>query len=111
MLKTTAERIKSGIRETDTVARIGGDEFIIILSSLPEVEIADRISSSLIRDLAKPIRIDEIEVQVSASIGIALYPQDGTTVEELIRAADRAMYRIKDEGKNNFGFASALGAN
>ncbi len=111
VLKTTAERIKSGIRETDTVAHIGGDEFIIILSSLPEVEIADRISSSLIRDLAKPIRIDEVEVQVSASIGIALYPQDGTTAEELIRAADRAMYRIKDEGKNNFGFASALGAN
>jgi len=111
VLKATADRIRAGIRETDTVARIGGDEFIIILSSLPEVDIANRISSALVRDLAKPIQIDEIEVTVSASIGIALYPQDGTTAEELIRAADRAMYRIKAEGKNNFGFAASLRAN
>ena len=106
VLKVTADRIKAEIRETDTVARIGGDEFVIILSSLPELNIAERIASSLVRQIAQTIHIEKSEVSVSASIGISLYPQDGTTAEELIRSADKAMYQIKHQGKNNFGFIS-----
>ena len=106
LLKVTADRIRTEIRETDTVARIGGDEFVIILSSLPENDIAERIASSLIEHLAKPVSIEEVSVAISASIGISLYPQDGTTAEELIRSADEAMYQIKHQGKNNFGFFS-----
>ena len=100
----SADRIKAEIRETDTVARIGGDEFVIILSSLPELNIAERIASSLVRQIAQTIHIEKSEVSVSASIGISLYPDNGTTAEELIRSADKAMYQIKHQGKNNFGF-------
>ncbi len=106
VLKATADRIRAEIRETDTVARIGGDEFIIILTSLPEVGIAERISTDLIRRVARPIRIDDATVAISASIGIAVYPDDGSTAEELMRNADRAMYRVKAAGKNDFGFAA-----
>ena len=104
VLKATADRIKTEIRETDTVARIGGDEFVIILSSLPELEIVERIAASLVRQIAQPIQIETVRVAVSASIGISLYPDNGTTAEELIRSADKAMYEIKRQGKNNFGF-------
>ena len=105
VLKATADRIQDEIRETDTVARIGGDEFIIILSSLPEVAIAERIAASLIRQIAQTLRVGPAEVQMSASVGIALYPEDGADADALMRAADAAMYRIKHEGKNNYGFS------
>ncbi len=107
VLKTTADRIKVEIRETDTVARIGGDEFVIILSSLPELPIVERIASSLIRQIAQPVHIAKVQVSVSASIGISLYPENGATAEELIRSADKAMYQIKHQGKNNFGFSGS----
>jgi diguanylate cyclase (GGDEF)-like protein/PAS domain S-box-containing protein len=108
VLKATADRIKDEIRETDTVARIGGDEFVIILSSLPESNIADRIAASVIERIAQPVKIRSNEVTISASIGISLYPQNGTTAEELIRSADKAMYRIKRQGKNGFGFVPLI---
>jgi diguanylate cyclase (GGDEF)-like protein/PAS domain S-box-containing protein len=107
VLQATALRIKAEIRETDTVARIGGDEFVIILSSLPTLEIAERIAVGLIKQIIQPIRVEKAEVAVSASIGISIYPQNGTTAKALIRAADKAMYRIKHQGKNNFGFSDA----
>lgn len=105
VLKATADRIKAEIRETDTVARIGGDEFVIILSSLPEIAIVKRIGRSLIEKISEPLSVGEIEVKVSVSIGIALYPENGETAEDLIRSADKAMYRVKRQGKNDFGFA------
>jgi len=107
VLRETAERINAEIRETDTVARIGGDEFIIILSSLPESNIDNRIARSLVEAIARPLDIDNVEVAVSASIGISLYPENGVTAEELIRSADKAMYRVKREGRNSFGFAES----
>jgi diguanylate cyclase (GGDEF)-like protein/PAS domain S-box-containing protein len=107
VLKATAERIRDEIRETDTVARIGGDEFVIILSSLPESDIADRIAASVIKRIAQPVQIQSTEVTISASIGISLYPENGITAEELIRSADKAMYKVKHQGKNSFGFASS----
>jgi diguanylate cyclase (GGDEF)-like protein/PAS domain S-box-containing protein len=108
VLKVTADRIKAEIRETDTVARIGGDEFVIILSSLPETVIAQRIATNLVAQLATPIFIEEVKVEISASIGISLYPENGTTAEALIRSADQAMYRVKRAGKNNFGFVGTV---
>ncbi|MBT8437797.1 MAG: diguanylate cyclase, partial [Gammaproteobacteria bacterium] len=98
VLKMTADRIKREIRETDTVARIGGDEFVIILSSLPETAIAERIAASVITQVARPLKIKDIEVEITASIGISLYPEHGTTAEKLIRSADKAMYQVKREG-------------
>jgi len=107
VLKATADRIKTEIRETDTVARIGGDEFVIILSSLPEIEIANRIAANVIEQIARPFEVKNTEVLISASIGISLYPQNGTTAEALIRSADKAMYQIKHQGKNSFGFSAS----
>lgn len=104
VLKLAADRIRGEIRETDTVARIGGDEFVVILSSLPENEIAERIAANLVEQLARPIFVEDQSVAISASIGIALYPKNGVTAEELIRSADNAMYRVKRAGKNGFGF-------
>ncbi len=109
VLKMTADRIKTEIRETDTVARIGGDEFVIILSSLPETAIAERIAATVIAQVAQPLQIKDIEVEITASIGISLYPEHGTTAEKLIRSADKAMYQVKREGKNSFGFVKSAG--
>ncbi|MCG6890061.1 MAG: PAS domain-containing protein [Gammaproteobacteria bacterium] len=109
VLRETAQRITIEIRETDTVARIGGDEFVIILSSLPESSIANRIARGLVNEITRPLDIDGVEVTVSASIGISLYPENGLTAEELIRSADKAMYCIKRAGKNNFGFVESAG--
>ena len=106
VLRESAARITAEIRETDTVARIGGDEFVIILSSLPEKSIANRIAESLVATIAQPVCVDAVEVAISASIGISLYPDHGVTAEELIRSADKAMYRVKRDGKNNFGFVN-----
>lgn len=104
VLKTTASRIKAEIRETDTVARIGGDEFIVILSGLPDHSIAERIATSLIQQVAQTVEVNQQPVHVSASIGIALYPDDGSDSRTLMRVADKAMYQIKHTGKNNFGY-------
>ena len=106
VLKAVADRIRHEIRETDTVARIGGDEFVVILTSLPDLSIAERIATGLITRVSEPARIGVNEFEIGASIGISLYPQDGTTAEELIRAADKAMYAVKRRGKNGYGFAT-----
>ena len=105
VLKIVADRIRAEIRETDTVARIGGDEFVVILSSVPGLEVIERVATLLIDQIAQPIRVDRQDVEVSASVGISIYPENGNTPEELIRQADRAMYRVKDSGKNSFGYA------
>lgn len=104
VLKVVADRIREEIRETDTVARIGGDEFVVILSSVPDLEIVERIASQIIDKISQFIRVDQRDIEVSASIGIAIYPEDGDTPEILIRQADRAMYLVKESGKNRFGF-------
>ena len=104
VLKITAGRIKAEIRETDTVARIGGDEFIVIITGVPDMQVIRRVADSLIAQVSQTIRLNGEKVHVGASLGIALYPEHGDTAEELIRQADRAMYRVKHSGKNNYGF-------
>jgi diguanylate cyclase (GGDEF)-like protein len=103
VLKITADRIKAELRETDTVARIGGDEFVVILSN-----IAGQIAINLIEQISQPIQIENDEATVSASIGTAIYPDDASTVENMIRLADKTMYRVKTLGKNNFDFTSPV---
>lgn len=104
VLKTTANNIKAEIRETDTVARIGGDEFLVVLTSLPDISIVERIASKVIEQVSQPIMVDQHEIGVGVSIGISIYPQDSADPEELIRVADKAMYFVKNSGKNSFGF-------
>jgi diguanylate cyclase (GGDEF)-like protein/PAS domain S-box-containing protein len=106
VLITMAKRIRQEMRETDTVARTGGDEFIIILSDLSKVLAVKKIATTIIKKASQPVLIDKNEVTVSASIGIAIYPEHGATSDQLMQAADKAMYEVKKVGKNNFGFAN-----
>ena len=91
VLKVTADRIKAEVRETDTAARIGGDEFLVILPGLAELEIVEKIAKNLITNISEDILIEQNGLRIGASIGIAMYPEDGLTSEELIRQADAAM--------------------
>lgn len=105
VLRQVAERLRSCVRETDTVARIGGDEFLAIATNLREPGDAGRIAGNLVAALARPIPADGHEAQIGASVGVALYPGDGDEPNELVKRADEAMYRVKSAGKNGFAFA------
>lgn len=104
VLRLVAERISGVIRGTDTVGRIGGDEFIFILG-VADRPVVERICQSLIDILSQPFEVEGTAVTLGGSIGIALFPTDGTDGSALLRAADLAMYRAKKEGKNRFCFA------
>ena len=105
VLKRVARRFRRVIRKADTVARIGGDEFMVILSRLPETGIVDQVARKLITEASRAVRIGSDEFRVGLSIGIALYPAEGFDAEALIRAADKAMYRVKQNGGNDFMYA------
>ena len=100
VLKTIADRITDNIRASDTASRFGGDEFIVLLTDLQEATQAERIATKLLRALAKPIELDQHFIDTSASIGIALAPQDGDSFDAYCKNADIAMYQAKTDGKN-----------
>jgi diguanylate cyclase (GGDEF)-like protein/PAS domain S-box-containing protein len=104
LLKEVAVRLRECVRGEDTVARVGGDEFVLLLSSVRLGETAARVAQKLLERVREPVRIDENELRVSASVGIALYPDDGTDLEGLLRSADAAMYRAKQLGNDGFQF-------
>lgn len=109
LLKEVAARLKSCVNETDTVARIGGDEFVILLPKITHEENIGNISNKILEAIREPILIDSHELYISTSIGITIYPDDGQDVETLLTNADVAMYRAKEKGKNNFQiYTSAL---
>lgn len=95
LLSKVAQRLASSVRGSDTVARIGGDEFVILLSHLLERRQAECVADNLSRVLARPISVDSRSLQVGVSIGVAIYPEDGKTSERLLHHADAAMYRAK----------------
>ncbi|MCH7697012.1 MAG: diguanylate cyclase, partial [Proteobacteria bacterium] len=105
VLIEVGERLTRSVRETDTVARVGGDEFIIILTQIKKKEFIIMIVEKIIKTLNNPIMIDGQNVNISASIGIAIYPDHGETVDVLIKQADEAMYVVKHKGKNNYAIA------
>lgn len=102
LLQAVAERLKSGLRESDTIARIGGDEFTVLLSNITKVEDAVKVAQKLIEEFTEPFRIGDKKFFVTVSVGISFYPFDGTETETLIKMADIAMYRVKGQGKNNY---------
>ncbi len=104
VLKLAARRIASSVRETDTVSRHGGDEFLILLNELTEVSDAVRIADSVIAALAAPSRLGNHVLRLRASIGISIYPDDGEEAQLLIDRADAAMYRAKRHGLGRFVF-------
>jgi diguanylate cyclase (GGDEF)-like protein/PAS domain S-box-containing protein len=104
VLKGVAERLKSSVRERDTAARIGGDEFILVLPETGDKDAASKVAQKVIGEMSKPFPIDGGIARIGASIGIAISPADGSTSDELLRHADESMYAIKNRGKNNYGF-------
>ncbi len=104
VLKEVARRLKENIREIDTVARIGGDEFAVILAPPTTLEDSKRTAERLLQVLSEPIQAKGHECTVSASIGVSVYPKDATDAEELVKCADSAMYRVKDSGRNGVEF-------
>jgi diguanylate cyclase (GGDEF)-like protein len=98
LLKQVARRLQSVVRGADTVARIGGDEFVMILGQARSPEDAARVGSKIIEEMRVPVQIAELEVHIAASIGVAFYPGDGTTIETLYAHADAAMYCAKQRG-------------
>ncbi len=102
LLKIFSHRLTSSVRESDTVARVGGDEFVIILQNLIEAQDAEKIASDIIENIRKPILIHDHEIQITASLGVALYPVHDDTVDGMIRKADAAMYEVKKKGRNDY---------
>jgi diguanylate cyclase (GGDEF)-like protein len=103
LLIKLAKRFRSVLREEDTVSRLGGDEFIFMLPNTDEKGIA-HVARKILDTVSKPIVIKKNEFIITASIGIAIYPTDGTDYETLSKNADAAMYRAKHEGRNNYSF-------
>jgi diguanylate cyclase (GGDEF)-like protein/PAS domain S-box-containing protein len=107
LLQEAAKRLQSALRDGDTVARISGDEFAVILGDLARPDDAALVAQKIIDRLAAPANIQGQEVVVTASIGIATFPADGDNAETLLGAADAAMYRAKQSGRNAFQFFTA----
>ena len=105
VLKEVAQRLRQTVRGEDTAARIGGDEFLVILSGLQDLDDLATVAEKLIAAIGKPIAFSGADVQVGASIGIAVFPEHGNTVEALRQMADGAMYSVKKSGKNGYAFA------
>jgi len=102
LLKAVAVRLTNCVREGDTVARLGGDEFVVILDGLAAPDHIYLVADKILDGLSKPFKLEDRELFVTASIGVAVYPDDGDTYEMIVRNADIAMYRAKEEGKNNY---------
>jgi len=102
LLKQVGIRLKSCLREGDTVARLGGDEFIVLLPNVESAKVASVVGQKLLDAIKSAFMVEGNEIFVTCSIGIALYPEDGTTADELIKNSDTAMYFTKDKGKNSF---------
>ena len=104
LLQQVSVRLKECLRRGDTLARQGGDEFTIVLPELRDRDDAKAIAEKFLECLHKPFDLDGYEVHISASIGIAIYPGDGESIDELLRHADIAMYQVKALGKNGHSF-------
>lgn len=103
LLREVALRLRDQLRSQDTLARIGGDEFVLLVR-LGEPDDAPQVAARQVSLLSKSFRVDEHDLQISASVGIALYPGNGQTAEELLMNADAAMYHAKGAGKNGYSF-------
>jgi diguanylate cyclase (GGDEF)-like protein len=107
VLKELASRLKNAVRKEDIVARLGGDEFVVMVGNIPDAGMASHIAEKLFECFKTSLIPDQASLPISPSIGIALYPDDGTTVDELINHADAAMYEVKAGGRNNYRFFEA----
>ena len=101
-LVAISQRMKTALREVATLARLGGDEFVAVLSDLERPQDCKPVLERLLLTASEPIDLGGAVMQVSASIGVTIYPKDGETVDQLLRCADQAMYAAKQAGKNRY---------
>jgi diguanylate cyclase (GGDEF)-like protein/PAS domain S-box-containing protein len=106
LLQTMAERLGAAVRQSDLVARMGGDEFVVLIEEHRGPEEVMIVAQKILSMLERPVLLDWREVSISGSVGIASFPVDGTDVESLVKNADTAMYQAKERGRNNFQFFS-----
>jgi diguanylate cyclase (GGDEF)-like protein/PAS domain S-box-containing protein len=106
LLREVAKRLETTMRESDTLARFGGDEFVLLLTSITSQESPALAAQRILSVFSQPVAIDGRQVYSSASVGLAIYPDDGTDAESLFKCADTAMYHAKNEGKSRYHFFS-----
>lgn len=104
LLMDVAERIKESVRDTDLVSRMGGDEFVIVLTNIDDTDTIERVTNGILKNLARPFHLSDCEVFVTVSIGVAFFPKDGNTSESLLKRSDQAMYQAKHDGKNCYRY-------
>ena len=102
LLQAVGERLTGLLRRSDTVCRMGGDEFLVLLEGISEMEDVAKVAEAILERLREPVVVKTHELQVTTSLGIAVYPEDGEDGDTLIRNADIAMYRAKDKGRDNY---------
>ena len=104
LLQIISQRLLHSVRAEDMVARLGGDEFTIILEEIDDREDVETLARKIIDVVAAPMKLQEQEVATSTSIGVSIYPEDASTVADLEKAADTAMYRAKNKGRHTYEF-------
>ena len=107
LLVESAKRFTEVIRPVDSVGRLGGDEFILLLDAMPNATDADRVAEEILEIFKRPFSIDGRELTLSASIGISIFPEDGENQTELLQKADSAMYHSKEKGRNTYSYFTA----
>lgn len=107
VLKLAADRLRKLVRPGDTIARLGGDEFILLLEGMTRVEDVSDRAGAIVNAFSQPFRVEQHEVFLGCSVGIAVYPNDASNIDDLFRAADTAMYRAKERGRSNYQFFTA----
>jgi diguanylate cyclase (GGDEF)-like protein/PAS domain S-box-containing protein len=108
LLKTVAQRIRTTVRSEDVVVRMGGDEFIVVLKNVKGPQLVNETATRINEALGAPVMVDGRALVTTVSIGVSLYPRDGTDIGELLRHSDTAMYQAKDRGRNNFQLFSPV---
>ncbi len=106
LLKQVSKRLKACLRESDIIARMGGDEFSMLLADIGRVEDVASIAQKIVRSFEQPYQIGDDAISITTSVGICIYPDDGKDIEVLLHCADMAMYRAKRIGRNNYQFCS-----
>ena len=104
LLKEVANRLTECQRQTDTIARLGGDDFTLVLEHVKNIQEAEKFAQNILKVMRTPFHLNQHETFITVSIGISLYPNNGEDVETLLKNADAAMYRAKENGKNNYQF-------
>ena len=106
LLQQVSDRINSNIRKTDTLARLGGDEFTVILTDFKDDDHINTLSQKIVQEVAKPFKLKDKTINISCSLGVTYFPMDASRPEELLKNADKAMYKAKGAGRNQVSFFS-----